>query len=214
VKGQSIPYSADELAWIEARKTWVRTELAAAFREQFGREDVRTMHLHALCKRKGWATGRNGCFAPGQTPFNKGAKMPFNPNSAATRFKKGNLPHNTHYLGHERVSKEGYVEISVAEANPHTGYERRYVLKHRHLWEQANGPLPDGMCLKCLDGDRANTDPANWEAIPRAILPRLNGGRFKTTLAFDEAHPELRPTILAIAKLDHKARATKARRGA
>ena len=66
---------------------------------------------------------------------------------------------------HERTSKDGYVEISVDQVNPHTGYERRFVHKHRHLWEQANGPLPDGMCLKCLDGDKTNTAPLNLSLI-------------------------------------------------
>ena len=136
-------------------------------------------------------------------PANKGRKMPFHPNSARTRFRKGQLPHNTKWLGHERVNRDGYVEISVAEKNPHTGYERRYVHKHRHLWEQANGPVPEGMALKCLDGDKLNTDPSNWEAVPRGLLPRLNG---RGGIAYDEAEPELKPTIMAMAKLKHRAR--------
>jgi hypothetical protein len=32
------------------------------------------------------------------------------------------------------------------------------------------------MALKCLDGNKQNTDPSNWEAVPRALLPRLAGG--------------------------------------
>jgi len=104
------------------------------------------------------------------------------------------------------MSKDGYVEISVDQVNPHTGYGRRFVHKHRHLWELANGPLPEGMCLKCLDGDKSNTDPSNWEAIPRALLPRLNG-RFGR--GYDTADPEVKPTIMAIAKLEHKAREAK-----
>jgi hypothetical protein len=65
----------------------------------------------------------------------------------------GQLPHNTQYLGHERVSKDGYVEVSIDEVYPHTGYGRRYLLKHVHKWEKANGPVPDGLCLKCVDGE-------------------------------------------------------------
>ncbi|WP_319413915.1 HNH endonuclease signature motif containing protein [uncultured Cohaesibacter sp.] len=157
----------------------------------------------SLCTRKGWKTGRTGRIEKGNVPANKGKKMPFNPNSARTQFKKGHLPHNTHYLGHERVSKDGYVEISIDETNPHTGYERRYVLKHKWAWEKENGPLPEDMCLKCLDGNRQNCVPENWEAIPRAMLPRLNGryGR-----GFDQAEPEIKPVILAVTKLEHKAK--------
>lgn len=206
MKGHCIPYSAAEMAWLEANRAMVISAYHGAFCAAFGRADVTVMHLHSLRKRKGWKTGRSGCFEPGQIPFNKGRPHPTKGRTGETQFKKGNLPHNTHYLGHERVSKDGYVEISIDETNPHTGFERRYVLKHRHLWEQANGPVPEGYCLKCLGGDKANTDPANWELVPRAVLPRLNGGRRKTKLAYDEAPPELRPSILAIAKLEHRAR--------
>ncbi len=204
MKGCGIPYSEAELAWIEAHKAQPRAQLHARFCAKFGRTDVSRQNLKALCTRKGWATGRTGCFAPGQTPANKGKKMPFNANRARTQFKKGRLPHNTHYLGHERVSKDGYVEISIDERNPHTGYERRYVLKHRHLWEQANGPVPEGCCLKSRDGDKTNTDPANWKAIPRALMPSLVGGRWKKPI--DDYEPELRPTVLAIAEAEHASR--------
>lgn len=160
-------------------------------------------NLKALCTRKGWKTGRSGCYIPGTVPANKGRKMPFNPNSARTQFKQGGVPANTKYLGHEYIPKDGYIRISVAETNPHTGFERRYAMKHRHLWEQVNGPLQPGMCLKSLDGNRQNADPANWQAIPRALLPRLAG---RHTLGYDAAEPELRPVILAAARLHHRVR--------
>lgn len=198
-----ISYSPDELEWIEAHKAEPRRAAHAAFCETFGRGDVSLKNFTSLCKRKGWLTGRTGRYEPGQEPANKGRKMPYNPNSARTRFRKGNRPHNTKHAGHERISKDGYVEISINETNPYTGFERRYVQKHRHLWEQANGPVPEGHCLKCLDGDKTNTDPSNWAAIPRALLPRLNG-RFGR--GYDDAPPELKPTIMAIARLEHEAR--------
>lgn len=206
MKGGHIKYSDAELAWIEARKSEPRRELHAEFMARFGRGDVTLENFKALCKRKGWMTGRTGRFIPGQPSLTKGKKMPFNPNSARTQFKKGGLPHNTKHLGHERVNRDGYVEISVDQMNPHTGYERRYVHKHRWQWEQINGPVPDGMVLKCLDGDKANTDPGNWELIPRAMLPRLNG-RFGRD--YDNAPPEVKPVIMAVAKLEHRARESK-----
>ena len=211
MKGRWIVYSAEELAFIQSVSRWPRAEAHAAFCQKFGRDDVSPQNLHALCKRKGWLTGRTGCFEKGLVPHNKGKKCApgkggNHPNARRTQFRKGNLPHNTQYLGHERVSKDGYVEISIDEPNPHTGYERRYVLKHKWLWEQANGPVPDGYALKCL-GDRLNTDPANWELVPRALLPRLAGGnRYKRVLAYDDAPDELKPTVLAVAKVQHAAR--------
>ncbi|MCF6271597.1 MAG: HNH endonuclease [Rhodobacteraceae bacterium] len=206
MKGRALSYSAKELAWIEAHKTQLRRTAHTEFCQAFKRSDISFSNYNSLCKRKGWVTGRTGCYAPGSVPENKGKKMPFNANSARTQFKKGQLPHNTKHLGHERITKDGYVEISVAEKNPHTGYERRHVQKHRWLWEKANGPVPIGMVLKCLDGDKTNTALANWEAIPRAMLPRLNG---RWSLGYDKAEANVKPVIMAAAKLEQKARELK-----
>jgi hypothetical protein len=204
MKGRQIRYSAAELRFIEKRCTMNRREMHNSFVAKFGRDDVSLTHLNALCKRKGWLTGRTGCFEKGIIPHNKGKPHPAGRSAGAAKnqFKKGNLPHNTNYLGHERLSKEGYIEISVDEVNPHTGFERRYVLKHRWLWEKAHGPIPEGMCLKCK-GDPRDTDPSNWELIPRALLPRLNG-RFGR--GYDEAPDKLKPTIMAVVKLEHQIR--------
>jgi len=206
MKRAAVKYSVQELTWIEARKELPRRDLHAKFTARFNRTDVSHDHLKSLCKRNGWLTGRTGCYEPGSVPANKGKKMPFNANCARTQFKKGQMPHNTKYLGHEHVTKDGYVEISVAETNPHTGAPRRYVQKHRHLWEQENGPVPEGMCLKSRDGDKSNTDPSNWTCIPRAMLPRLNG-RFGRD--YDAAPPEVKPVLLATAKLEHEVREAK-----
>ncbi|BAK66839.1 conserved hypothetical protein [Sphingobium sp. SYK-6] len=212
-KGLSISYTDKELAFIQSVRTWPRSEAHAAFCQRFGRDDVSLSNFNALCKRHGWLTGRTGCFVKGQAPHNKGlpcaeGKGGRHPNSRKTQFKKGGRPHNTNFLGHERIDpKDGYVYISVDQRNPHTGYERRYVLKHVWLWEKRHGAIPDGHCLKCLDGDKTNTSPTNWELIPRALLPRLAGGnRYNRKLAFDEASPELKPTLLAVARLEHAAR--------
>lgn len=205
MKGRAIPYSAEEMAWLEENRQMVISDYHPAFCKKFGREDVTLLNLHSLRKRKGWKTGRTGCFTKGQEPHNKGKPHPARGRAIATQFKKGQTPHNTNYLGHERVDpKDGYVYISVDERNPHTGYERRYVLKHKWLWEQANGPVPDGHALKCLDSNKQNTDPSNWVPVPRAVLARLNGGRFRSTLAYDAASPELKPLVMASAMLKHR----------
>lgn len=207
MKGAPIKYSKAEMRWLEANRTLPIAEYRRQFTARFDRRDVSASNLHALRKRMGWKTGRTGQFAKGAVPFNKGKKCApgtggRHPNARKTQFRKGHLPHNTQYLGHERVSVDGYVEISIDEVNPHTGYERRYVLKHRWLWERMHGPIPDGMALKCK-GDKSNTDPSNWDLVPRALLPRLNGryGR-----GYDRASDDLKPTIMAVAKLEHKIR--------
>jgi hypothetical protein len=203
MRGAKIRYSEAELAWIEARQAMPRADLHAAFKAAFGRPDVSFENLRALCKRCGWLTGRDGRYHPGQTPLNKGERRPGCTRGSKTWFKPGTPAPNAHEVGQERVRGDGYVEVMVAETNPYTGAPRRYVLKHRVAWEAENGPLPTGHVLKSLDGDRKNTCSENWVAVPRGLLPRLNG-RFGRN--YDVAAPELRPTLLAISKLEHAAR--------
>ncbi|WP_435018523.1 HNH endonuclease [Tundrisphaera sp. TA3] len=210
--GKAIAYSDRELAWIERHRTLPRKEAHELFCREFDRADVTPDLYKALCTRKGWSTGRTGRIEKGNVPCNKGKKCEpgkggNHPNARKSQFRKGQEPHNTHYLGHERVSKDGYVEISIDEVNPHTGYGRRYELKHKYLWEQLNGKVPEGMCLKNLDGNRQNTDPANWVPVPRGALPFLNGHR---GYDYDQMPDELKPAVLALAKVKHaKSKAAK-----
>lgn len=203
--GRSIAYLPQELAWIEMRKEMPRRELYAMFCARWERSDVSFGTFKSLCKRKGWMTGRTGCFEKGAVPANKGKKMPFNTNSAATRFKKGQKSGRAAALykpiGTERLSRDGYLERKIHDGLP---LQSRWRAVHLIRWEETNGPVPEGYALKCLDGNRTNTDPGNWQPIPRGMLPRLNG-RW-TGLKFDDAPNELKPTIMAVAKLQHTAR--------
>lgn len=198
INTRAIVYSKAELRWIERNCKLPRKRAHQKFIDKFERDDVTLDNFTALCKRNNWITGRTGQFPKGTIPPNKGKKMPYNENCAKTQFKKGHKPHNTKFVGRERLSKNGYIEISVAERNPHTGSDTRYVLKHKYLWEQKNGRVPEGMCLKCLDGDRHNTDPSNWVLISRGALPFLNNFR---GYDYDNMPADLKPTILALAKV-------------
>jgi hypothetical protein len=200
-QGKAITYSEEELAYIQRNCRLPRAELWSNFCKIFNRTDVGFVNFKALCTRKGWKTGRTGCFEKGITSHNKGKKMAYNANSARTQFKKGQMPHNTHYIGHERISKDGYIEVCIDEKNPHTGFKWRYQLKHRYLWEKVNGKVPEGMCLKCKDGNRQNTDPSNWEAIPRGMLPFMNGSKHEYN--YDHMPEELKPAVLVLAKVKY-----------
>lgn len=206
MKGHPVNWTAAELAWIEARATEPRRETLAAFNAAFGR-DIALTTLNGLCKRRGWFTGRDGRFTPGQPAPNKGKTMPYHPASAATQFKPGQRAGRAEALykpiGAERMGKSGYREIKVNDDLP---LQARWRAVHLVRWEAVHGPVPEGCALKCLDGDRLNTDPANWVAIPRALLPRLNG-RFGRE--YDAAPAAVKPTIMAVARLEHAARETR-----
>lgn len=211
MKGRWIEYSVAEMAWLQANRTQPIGDYHAGFCAAFGR-DVSAGNLHALRKRKGWRTGRTGQFVKGQEPDNKGrpcapGRGGNHPNARRTQFtpgeRRGVAVTLYKAIGTERVSKDGYVERKVNDDLP---LQSRWRAVHLICWEEVHGPLPKGVALKCLDGDKSNTAPANWEAIPRALLPRLNGGRHKKTLAYGAAPAELKLTILAVAKLAHGAR--------
>lgn len=218
MKGHWIKYSAEELAWLSANRTMPISDYARAFNEAFAR-DVAPANLHALRKRQGWKTGRTGQFAKGQEPANKGVPCPpgvgaHHPNAVATRFKKGHGRSGVAVdlykpIGTERISKDGYPERKINDDMPLQG---RWRAIHLINWEAANGPIPKGYCLKSKDGAKTNSDPSNWMLIERALLPALNGGRHKRRLAFNEAHPDVRPTLVALATVEHKARQARRRK--
>jgi hypothetical protein len=205
MKGSAIKYSEDELRWIEAHKSQVRRISHAEFVKIFDRQDVALANYVALCKRRGWMTGRNGRFHRGQKSWNKGKKIGLHPGSAATAFKKGNMSgaaaKKYKPVGTERVTADGYIERKLHDGLPP---QSRWQTVHRINWEAVNGPVPDGHVLKCLDGDKSNTDPSNWECIQRALLPRLNA-RWRG-VKFDDAAPEVKPAVMAVAKLDQAVR--------
>lgn len=209
MKGRQIHYSADELAWIKAYASDTpRRDMHALFVQVWNRPDVTHDHLKALCTRKGWKSSNTGHFPKGNTPHNAGKKGHNHPGSRATQFKPGHGRSGhavTLYkpVGTERVTRDGYHERKV---NDGPALRKRWQAIHRINYEAAHGPVPKGHRLKCLDGNKANTDASNWEPIPYALAPRLDG-RFGR--GFEQAPPELKPLILATAKLEHAARQAK-----
>lgn len=181
-----------------------RRELHELFCEEFGRGDVSADNIKSLCSRRGWKTGRDGRLQKGNVPFNKGQKGFCAPGSEKGWFKKGTLGGRAAEIakpiGAERLSKEGYLQRKINNDLP---FQRRWQAVHVMNWEAINGPIPKGMCLKCLDGDRTNVEPANWELIPRSLLPRLAG---RWSIPYDQAEPEVKPALLALAKLKHTAK--------
>ncbi len=181
-------------------KKRVRGDYYRAFCRQFNRSDVTAQAVNGLRKKNRWATGRDGRFNKGAEPWSKGKILGNNPGSARTQFRKGSRSgvalDKYKPIGFERVT-DGYL---VRKINDDFPMYKRWRAVHILNWEKLNGPLPAGHCLKCL-GDKINTDPSNWQLVPRGLLPRLNG---KSGRNYDEAPAELKPTIMAVAKLEHQ----------
>ena len=183
MKGQAIPYSAEELAFIQGNCTMDRRELTAAFNAKFGR-DVALKNINGLCKRNGWLTGRTGRFEKGNIPHPNA--RPKGPNKGS--FKKGSKPHNTAKVGAEAVI-DGYIKVKVAEPN-------QWKWKHRMVWEDAYGPIPKGTNIQFLDGNPLNCALDNLEALTREEQAPLN----KT--GYSKLPAEVKPVARTVAKLN------------
>ena len=155
-------------------------EIAAAFTEKFGWE-ISVNQVNSYIGNHHLNTGRTGRFRKGQEPPNKGKKGMYAAGSEKTWFKKGHIPANHRPVGSERISKDGYIEVKVAEPN-------KWRLKHRVIWESVNGQIPNGCIIIFRDNNKTNTNIDNLILITRSTNATLNhtglceySGEFKET---------------------------------
>ncbi len=150
-----------------------------------------TGYVHA----HGINCGRTGQFDKGSTPWNTGTKGLVKPNSG--QFKKGHTGTRIKPLGSERINlQDNMVLIKVAEANPHTRAPNRWKYKNVHLWEQVNGPVPDGHVIRFKDGDNRNFDIDNLVCITKRLSLRLN------QVGYYDVPAELKEVVMTTATLE------------
>ncbi len=117
--------------------------------------------------------GRKNTFKKGHKTFNKGLKqteymsIEMIKKTKATRFKKGNRPHNWKPVGYSRIDKDGYVEIKIREPDV-------FQLYNRYVWEKQYGSIPEDHNIIFRDGNRYNFDIENFECISNAELMNRN----------------------------------------
>jgi hypothetical protein len=180
--------------WSEEEKEYLRQhypthtqqQLLDMFNEHFN-VAIGLKQLTGALKRYDIKSGRTGRFEKDQTAWNKGMKG-LQQGGKETQFKKGNRPLNFRPVGSERISKDGYIEIKVADP-------RTWRLKHAVLWEEVYGKVPKGHCIIFLDGNKQNLDIENLQLITRGQLARMN----QNHLISDNA--ELTKTGLIIANI-------------
>ena len=123
------------------------------------------IQVTAAIKRYGLKTGFNGHFKKNSMPWNKGLRGYIGPNR--TSFKKGQVPINYRQVGSERINVDGYIEIKVEDP-------RTWKLKHRVVYEQHFGKIPDGHTVIFADGNKMNVDIDNLLLVSRKQLLMLN----------------------------------------
>lgn len=143
-------------------------ELADLFNQKFN-TNITSRTIKSYKANNKLNSGLTGKFRKGQTPHNKGKKMPKEVYEKVkhTMFAKGNVPPNHRPVGSERISKDGYIEVKVAEPN-------KWRLKQRVVYEEAKGKIPEGCPIIFLDGNKRNFDIDNLRCITWSELLYLN----------------------------------------
>jgi len=169
-------------------------EITVLFNHRFGTRKTEAQ-IKAFTGNRHITSGRTGHFPRGHRPWNTGTKGLTGANKMS--FKKGNAPPNRKPLWAERVcSKDGFILMKVPERDPHTGFPTRYKHKHVYVWEQAHGPVPEGMVVAFIDGEKSHWELENLMLISRAELLNLNRHGYKNMPA------DLKPSVLALSTLE------------
>jgi len=179
--------------WTQEQIEQIRTEAKVMTRRQLAEKyGCNIFNIKALFRKHSISTGRNGHFNKGIVPPNKGKKMPEGW-GGATRFKKGQRPHNCLNVGDVIVRKyfdgHRYKWVKIGEPNLWRP------LSHQ-VYEQQRGEIPKGYFITFLDGNTMNCQPENLKLESKQEhMARNTIARFP---------PELISTIFLLNKFKRK----------
>lgn len=148
-------YSAEEELWMKQNigRDETYLELTEEFNQIFGRS-VPDWSFSDHCRKIGLRRENDGRFISGQ----------------ATRA----LP----IL--QEVDRDGYIWIKVENDNTIGAWKTNWVQKHRYIYEQVYGQIPEGYIVIFLDSNRMNFEPDNLYAVPRSIHARMTQNHWYT----------------------------------
>ena len=146
--------------------------------------------MKAELKRQGEklrVAGAVSRFKAGHVPAQKGKEASEKVIKALSKhwYPKGHVPHNVKHDGYERVNVDGYIEVRVALG--------KYAQKHRLIWEQAYGKVPEGFIVSFKDGNRLNCTLENLHLITRQDIMARN--------SYHRLPGELKETIRLVGKI-------------
>lgn len=190
-------YSKDQLAFI-AEKVQNNTikEVTKLFNKRYGTEQTYEA-IGSIMKRYGIKTGRTGYFPKGNIPQNKGVKGICYEGCKATQFKLGNIPVQWVPIGTEVWRRDGYLWVKKYDNKQPA--RKNWVQKHRLIWEEAHGAIPNGYQVMFADQDKTNLDISNLVLVTAAEKAIMS----KNGLFYQDAEATI--AGLTIAKIISKA---------
>lgn len=144
-------------------------ELADIFNKQFN-TNITAKEIKNYRENHKLNSGLTGRFEKGHVTHNKGKKQTEYMSkeaiekTKATRFKKGNIPQNRREIWEERISKDGYIYIKVRDGCLNDNWE----LKHRYIYKQHYGEIPDGYNVMFADKNKRNFDIDNLILVSKS----------------------------------------------
>lgn len=181
-------FTAEQEEWIrENVKGKSNTELAAMVNERYGM-NITAKQISSWKKNHHITSGLTGHFYTRENPVKDPHFMRGRPSSSKAKYKKGHRPHNAVPVGTECKRDTSYWWVKVAEPN-------KWRQKHILLWEAANGPMPDGYCLRFLDGNKDHVSLDNLQLVSKRVNSVINNKHMASTDA------ELTKTGILIAEV-------------
>lgn len=144
-------------------------ELADIFNKRFN-TNITAKEIKNYRENHKLNSGLTGRFEKGHVTHNKGKKQTEYMSkeaigkTKATRFKKGNIPQNHRDIGEERISKDGYIYIKVRDGCLNDNWE----LKHRYIYKQHYGEIPNGYNVMFADKNKRNFDIYNLILVSKS----------------------------------------------
>ena len=166
----AIKYTKEMIEFLKniaSGKSYV--EIAHKFNEKFSL-NLRVTAIASTLKRYSIFTGTPGTqrrYQKGSIPHNKGKKFNAGGRAIETRFKKGNIPKNILPIGTETTDSDGYTRVKVGEPNI-------WKLKHRKIYEENFGEIPENHVVIFLDKNLKNFNIDNLALVSRRELVLLN----------------------------------------
>jgi hypothetical protein len=136
-------------------------------------------------------------FVKGSVSHNKGKKLSefMSPEAIerckAGQFKVGQDPHNTRPIGWERITLDGYTEVKVRHSD---NSKDNFELKHRMVWAENFGPIPEGMVVEFIDNNKRNFEPTNLRIVTR--IQNVRNNALKDTAIVKRVFKERDPNVV------------------